>query len=113
MRNAHFCEFKQTPQTSGEYPLYPWAASSVLSVELIYEAINYCDVRDLGVAITTINHFYTSVVHRYMRQCFEIMAGRFFKDKEAFANMLTDCWTVVSGRAALHVRTLTDKNACE
>ena len=74
-----------------------------MSVELIYKVINYCDIRDLRVAITTTNHFYTSVVHKYVRQCFGIMAGRIFKDKGAF----------VSGPAALHVCTLTDKNACE
>ena len=62
------------------------------------------------------HHYYQSLLHQCRAQVHETMlwnhAGHFFKDKEAFANMPTDYRAVVSGRAALHVRTLTDKNAC-
>ena len=72
------------------------------NTDLIYEILDYFDVRQL-VPVAAINRFHSITVRKYMQQRFGAMTGRFFKNKLAFSRMLTDLRAVVSGSAALHL----------
>ena len=71
------------------------------TIELVYETLDYLDVREL-VPIAAVNYYHLDIVRRYVKQRFGKMAGRFFPDTEAFSHMLSQLRAVVSGSAALH-----------
>lgn len=71
------------------------------TVDLIYDVLDYCNIRDL-VPVAALNSFHTNVVQKYICQRSTIMASQFFTDTDAFSRMLTDCHAGVSGSAALH-----------
>ena len=70
--------------------------------ELIYETLDYLDIREL-VPIAAINLYHLHIVRKYIQQCFGKMAGQFFDDTKAFSRMLKDLRAVISGSAALHL----------
>lgn len=80
----------------------PWAKTFVPDLALLYEVLDHCDAGELA-SIAAINRYHTTVVRKYLRQRFGIMAGQFFKDPDLFAGLLNECQAVVSGSAALHL----------
>ena len=51
----------------------PWDILDVPDLALVYEALDYCDVRDL-VAVAGTNRLHAHIVRKYMKQRFNIMA---------------------------------------
>ena len=80
----------------------PWSRSFMPDVALMYEVFDHFDIGEL-VSIAALNRFHIGVVRKYLRQRFGIMVGRFFKNPQAFGDMLEECQAVVSGAAALHL----------
>ena len=80
----------------------PWAKTFAPDLALLYEVLDHCDAGDLA-SIAAVNRYHTTMVRKYLKQRFGIMAGQFFQNPEVFAGLLNECQAVVSGSAALHL----------
>ena len=71
-------------------------------LELLYEVLQYCDLR-VQVCLAGTNRFNQWVIQDYIRLRKKMLALRFFNDSERFYQMLKDWNSIISGRAALHL----------
>ena len=69
-------------------------------LELLYEVLRYCDVRDL-VRLAATSKF-SMVVWEYIYLRRKILALRFFDNVESFYQVLSACHVVIPGSAAMH-----------
>ena len=71
-------------------------------LELLYEVLQYCDLR-VQVHLAATNRFNQWVIQDYIRLRKKMLALRFFDNSESFYKMLSDWNSIISGRGALHL----------
>ena len=70
--------------------------------ELLYEVLQYCDLRD-QIYLAATNKFNRHIIQDYIDLRKKILALRFFNDSESFYKMLKDWHSIIGGWAALHL----------
>ena len=71
-------------------------------LELLYEVLKYCDLRD-QFRLAGTNRFNKSIIQDYIQLRKKMLALRFFNDSDSFYKMLSDWDSIISGWGALHL----------